>query len=290
MRLQVCLVRHFGAPEEVIGAAFIPLKDIGETESKSLVAYKIVNYRHTASDIDLAGAILLVKTVKRVEEDECKGRLTLCHSLVSADEHNSSYVAEGVLAGSIDSAQLFETFSVTATFSGLEITLPPLPPQEREPQRTESTASATSATSAASSAASRGSDVGPSKAAATAAAAAAVIAPPLAGKIDPDEIVVEVFENQRRMPVKGWSSAHLMMHPRFADASGYNDMQYESLSSAPPPQGFEWIADQGWSLDRQYTKQDGEGWSYALSYDFLVLNAKNHHSVARPSLVQVLFV
>ena len=99
-----------------------------------------------------------------------------------------------------------------------------------------------------------------------------------------DDIVIEIFENERRIPVKGYSGDHLFMHPKFSDSTGKIDQNITSLASASPPLDHIWIED--WKLDLSHTQTDSEGWSYAVSYEFLVSNCEKGTSITAPNLLQ----
>lgn len=94
--------------------------------------------------------------------------------------------------------------------------------------------------------------------------------------------VFEVFENERRaiFPPHAFGPGNLFIHPHFSDASGKQRMDCgDDLSTLKPPAGTEWVGD--WKVCKQHTQTDANGWSYAVSYDFLVSNCRNKKSIAR---------
>jgi len=114
---------------------------------------------------------------------------------------------------------------------------------------------------------------------------------------------IVVFENQRYVPLVGWSSANLLLftdHPKLSDMFGRRFPE-PSLDGCPPPPGYKWAADaeehidesdsavpqslrdrtmtlplalgmQGFEVDLAYTATDEEGWTYALSFPRMQLH------------------
>ena len=90
----------------------------------------------------------------------------------------------------------------------------------------------------------------------------------------PDDYVIEVFENQRHQPgAGGWGSSypgHLLPsdRSRFTDEGGYNfkrsftgNKSKVDLKDMVPRPGWSWEG--AWTVDKQWTEVDEEGWHYA---------------------------
>jgi hypothetical protein len=100
--------------------------------------------------------------------------------------------------------------------------------------------------------------------------------------------LVVVFENQRYVPLVGWSSANLLTftdHAKFSDLAGRRFPE-ACLEGAFPPRGHQWASAElpaghdhgrdsqppqplglfGFEVDQRYTSTDPEGWTYALSF------------------------
>ena len=110
---------------------------------------------------------------------------------------------------------------------------------------------------------------------------------------------IVVYENQRYVPLVGWSSANLLFtdHPKFSDLFGRRFPE-PSLEDCPSPPGYKWAADelgnqgrvvdmslgdrtmtlplslgmQRFEVDLQYAATDQEGWTYALSFPRMQLH------------------
>jgi hypothetical protein len=89
----------------------------------------------------------------------------------------------------------------------------------------------------------------------------------------------EVFENERRAvrPPFSFGPGNLFIHPHFSDFSGKLSI-CNSIDDIKPPIGCEWEGP--WVVDRSHTKTDEDGWSYAISYDYLVSNCLGNTSHA----------
>ena len=98
-----------------------------------------------------------------------------------------------------------------------------------------------------------------------------------------ENLLVEIFENERYMVFNGWSPKNLLRHARFTDAEGRAVKGLTELGSWKPPLGYEWVSDSGWSVDRDYTNCDAEGWSYEMGLSKLRDNAKKGTSLAKPT-------
>jgi serine/threonine-protein phosphatase with EF-hand domain len=100
-----------------------------------------------------------------------------------------------------------------------------------------------------------------------------------------DVKVFEVFENERRglFPPHAFGPGNLFIHPHFSDFTGKIkvDVPNANLTALKPPSGCEWVGD--WKVCREHTQTDSHGWSYAISYDFLVSNCRQNKSIARSS-------
>ena len=84
-----------------------------------------------------------------------------------------------------------------------------------------------------------------------------------------DEIVVEIYENQRHAVYWG---KHLIPHCErgpFSDDAGKNFQDIESVHTAPPPAGYEWVPGDDWEIDTDFIPTDEGGWVYA--FDFLAM-------------------
>lgn len=97
-------------------------------------------------------------------------------------------------------------------------------------------------------------------------------------------IEVEVFENERFLPISGWKGSNMMMHPNFSDATGSVNLLCLREASEPPILNYEWM--DNWTIDKTFTICDEEGWSYAMSYNNLVLNVVANTSSAVPNQAQ----
>lgn len=98
-----------------------------------------------------------------------------------------------------------------------------------------------------------------------------------------EKIIVEVFENERRGMMGGWSAKNLFVHPQYSDATGR--FMTASLADVPLPPGCMW-ADDDWVVDPTHTQTDEDGWSYAISYEYLISNCQQGTSVVQPNMSQ----
>jgi hypothetical protein len=104
-----------------------------------------------------------------------------------------------------------------------------------------------------------------------------------------EEVVkLEVFENERRsmLPPYAFGPGNLLFHAHFSDASGESSYgglggDCDCLGDATPPEGFEWATN--WRLDKVYTQQDTEGWSYGVTYLSLNRNLHRKRSTTNPA-------
>ena len=87
---------------------------------------------------------------------------------------------------------------------------------------------------------------------------------------------VEVFENQIH-GLFGWKADHA----KFTDETGIIVAPFKYLQHMSCPSGYRWVTD--WMINRDYTKMDSDGWSYATSFPRLSARLREEKSVARPS-------
>jgi hypothetical protein len=95
------------------------------------------------------------------------------------------------------------------------------------------------------------------------------------------EHVVEVFENQRRTPYPpfDWSSS-AYTRANFSDLNFTKNYKFDTVLSAKPPEGWNWIGK--WEIDKVYTQTDMDGWSYGVTFSKLLSNFKRGKSYAKP--------
>ncbi|KAI8620373.1 integral peroxisomal membrane peroxin-domain-containing protein [Chytriomyces sp. MP71] len=80
---------------------------------------------------------------------------------------------------------------------------------------------------------------------------------------DPDNITVEVFENQRWWAGPGWTSQMLTEERSpWSDAAGAIKLIPASHTNAPPLAHHVWT-DPDWHLDTRWTGTDADGWVYS---------------------------
>lgn len=99
--------------------------------------------------------------------------------------------------------------------------------------------------------------------------------------------IVEVFcfENQRQemMPPHSWSAKNLLPleRPWLSDESGTREFPAKTIEECPPPTGFEWV-DSSWSVEKDSTQTDENGWSYAVDFSFMMSRYKKRDSSPSP--------
>lgn len=106
-----------------------------------------------------------------------------------------------------------------------------------------------------------------------------------------EDIVVEVFENQRRDVAWNWGkhSGQLLGLERgpYSDEAGTIEYHYKNLDAAPAPAGYTWIPDDDWCIDMDYTNTDEAGWSYAVDWRSMMSNLRKGHSSTSGTLYTV---
>jgi hypothetical protein len=99
--------------------------------------------------------------------------------------------------------------------------------------------------------------------------------------------IVEVFcfENQRQelMPPYSWSAKNLLPleRPWLSDESGTREFPAKTMEECPPPTGFQWL-DESWSVEKDPTQTDENGWSYAVDFAFMMSRYKKRESSPSP--------
>ena len=92
-----------------------------------------------------------------------------------------------------------------------------------------------------------------------------------------------VFENQRRslIPLTNWSSDNMATMDRspLSDESGTKTFPYDALRAADPPEGYIWSDD--WAIDRTYTQQDKDGFSYGVNFEYIMANFRKGRSTTQ---------
>ena len=100
-----------------------------------------------------------------------------------------------------------------------------------------------------------------------------------------EEIIVEIFENQRRNVAMYWGK-HLLTgleRGAFSDEAGEVNFHIESLETADPPAGYSWVDDEysNWEIDMDYTNTDDKGWCYAFDFNMMMHNLRKGKSVTK---------
>lgn len=286
LRLELFLSGPMGTNEKKLGAAFIPVEDLTVELSRPAL-YPLVKFRQedSGNEMTAEGGNVIVKFVKIVEPNTETAVISLEHSIFASDEHCTSFPGEAVLAGSIDVATTGDELDVVASFNGLEITLPEVSWEQEEvvaPSDAASSPRVTISHTPARSLASTRVDRTSFRSSTTSRASAA--SGPAASI--PDVITVEIFENEAKHIIKGFGPGYLNFHPHFSDETGTKDKKCDSISTAEPPEGYQWVEKSNWQIDRKYTQQDNDGWSYALSIELLSGNVKKKASIAKPNPLQ----
>jgi hypothetical protein len=82
-----------------------------------------------------------------------------------------------------------------------------------------------------------------------------------------DTVCVIIFENQRYLPLKGFSSLNLIVGVDPAKLSNAAGVKFPDryLRRTPPPEGYEWI-ESSFRVDNAYTDTGKGGWTYASSF------------------------
>jgi hypothetical protein len=97
-----------------------------------------------------------------------------------------------------------------------------------------------------------------------------------------EDIIVEVFENQRRDVTWNWGkhSGQLLGLERgpYSDEAGTKDYDYKSPETAPAPAGYIWNDEDDWKIDMDYTNTDEAGWTYAVDWRTMMQGLKKGHS------------
>ncbi len=79
---------------------------------------------------------------------------------------------------------------------------------------------------------------------------------------DQDNVVIEVFENERKQPLKGYCKILLPMDPKpFSDRAGTIERKMESVELPP---GWKWSTK--WQVDMNRAV-DKDGWEYAVAFN-----------------------
>lgn len=103
----------------------------------------------------------------------------------------------------------------------------------------------------------------------------------------PEEVIVEVFENEQRtmIPPTDFSPENLIRHGHLTDESGTVVYSYDRLDLYPEPSGYEWCNE--WCIDLWYTSCDFNGWSYATSFSNLREHLRKSDSISSSALKTV---
>eukprot|EP00123_Amoebidium_parasiticum_P013901 comp22216_c0_seq1/m.32708 comp22216_c0_seq1/g.32708 ORF comp22216_c0_seq1/g.32708 comp22216_c0_seq1/m.32708 type:complete len:395 (-) comp22216_c0_seq1:230-1414(-) len=91
----------------------------------------------------------------------------------------------------------------------------------------------------------------------------------------------EAFENQRYLPLQGFSENHLLGtdRPKWSDREGapvayhpFQDGEEHALFG-----GWEWVDE--WKIDKAYTNCDDEGWSYGIDFGMVERRRQRRNSL-----------
>ena len=104
------------------------------------------------------------------------------------------------------------------------------------------------------------------------------------------EVEIYVFENQRRQfffPFDWAKKAYT--RPDFSDLSYTIDYYFQnnSIEFAKPPEGFSWVHDSKWEIDKSYRKTDNNGWCYGLNFSKILSDYHLGKSNIKPLGTQV---
>jgi hypothetical protein len=257
-----------------LGAIFIPFVDFSNTPKTQ--TFPLCN-KNTG---ELVGGEVMVSFRRIQDEIDDAPKATLMCSLEEDD--TVSWATQAILAGGAEEKQTpHEDFSLCPSFQGLHLSrFSTLESQNLEAalEASESLADASSLESGkgVSRLASLDTDMAPRS-------TSMEFHPNSLLSVSTDGRGIkyfEVFENERRSvrPPFSFGPGNLFVHPHFSDFTGKIKVDCENIEDLKPPVGCEWEGP--WIVDRDHTKTDEEGWSYAVSYDYLVSNCETNQSHA----------
>eukprot|EP00127_Corallochytrium_limacisporum_P003424 Clim_evm52s149 gene=Clim_evmTU52s149 len=90
-----------------------------------------------------------------------------------------------------------------------------------------------------------------------------------------------VYENERAIPLKGWSP-NTANRPHWSDDRGFPVPYHPGSTDKELFEGWEWVEE--WHLDKEYTNCDEEGWSYASDFTQLVKRKLKGKSISEAGL------
>jgi hypothetical protein len=105
--------------------------------------------------------------------------------------------------------------------------------------------------------------------------------------VDPSTIlVVEIFENQRRSALPPYDFGNNTFpgeRSLFSDESGKVNAPYTTLDDALPPPGYIWDPSPPgvWTIDKDYTQTDENGWSYGIDFSAIMRNYRVNNSTTK---------
>lgn len=96
-----------------------------------------------------------------------------------------------------------------------------------------------------------------------------------------DVICVSVFENQRFLPINGFSALNLVIGLDPAKLSDMDGCKFPDryLRLATPPDGYEWVPDSSFKVDFTHAETGQGGWTYASSFPRYSVHKKQRRSL-----------
>jgi len=79
----------------------------------------------------------------------------------------------------------------------------------------------------------------------------------------------ELFENERFIPMSGWSSKGLLMTDRKAISNRDGSLSwsnYEAAEESLLSYGWEWDQNSKWTVDKEFSNTDSDGWIYDVNF------------------------
>jgi hypothetical protein len=247
-----------------IGAVFIPLEYFENKEVE--YTFPLTRFRQPGSIYSYAAkrtggyglGSLTVKIRKVQQSVSNKMKLNLRTTLRQTDLFNTSWVADCLPAGAVESDRpKREGVTVAVLNQGLYIT---------EIEGSANVEESRKISTAKGEEEFRGTSM-----TSTALKEAAGLA------IPKKEVEIAVFENQRTQPYPpfDWSTSALT-RPNFSDLEFNVGYKFDKLSKALAPEGWEWV--DNWSVDKKHIQTDAEGWIYGATFSKLLSNYKRKRS------------
>lgn len=276
LRIEVCLDDF--TTNFIVGTCFIPL-ELFRSKAKEYT-FPMTRYKNTAVHFRDAyiqnGLGETTFRIHRIEEDgNSPATVALRTTLVESNIYNTRWFSECLPAGTVNSDSLkdVEEFSVMATQEGLEMISTGKHNVERGADQTD--VFSTPQSSKKDQVSDRQTETSVDSLALTEDWGSNP------SEDHSQEVVVEVFENQRRQPYYpfDWSNK-AYTRPLFSDITYAVSYKFDTIEAANPPPGYKWSSN--WCFDKAYTATDENGWSYGITFGKILSNYKQGKSHTKP--------